>query len=63
MILEDKPMAEKDIRVRVKAPFRVVDDEGNPHTDGDELSVPEAVAQQWQRSGFVEQVTAATRKG
>jgi hypothetical protein len=33
-----------------------VDDEGNPHTDGDEMTVNEATAQQWQRSGFVKQV-------
>jgi hypothetical protein len=56
-------MAEKNVRVRVTAPFRVVDDEGNAHTGGDELTVSEAQAQQWQRSGFVEQVTATTRKG
>ena len=53
-------MPEKTVKVRVKAPHRVVDDEGNPHTDGDELTVTEAVAQQWSRSGFVEKVT---RKG
>jgi hypothetical protein len=43
-------------QVKVKAPHRVVDDEGNPHSDGDQLTVLEATAQQWQRSGFVEQV-------
>jgi hypothetical protein len=50
-------MAEKTIRVRVKAPFRVVDDDGNAHADCDELTVNEATAQVWQRSGFVERVT------
>jgi hypothetical protein len=46
-------MPEKTVRVEVKAPFRVIDDDGNPHTEGDVLTVNEDVAQQWIRSGFV----------
>lgn len=49
-------MAEKIVKVRVRAPFRVVH-EGNPHTDGDTLTVPVNVAQEWVRNGWVEQVT------
>lgn len=49
-------MAEKTVKVKVKAPYRVVH-EGDPYTDANELSLPEPVTQQWQRSGFVEQVT------
>ena len=51
-------MAETNIRVRVKAPYRVVSlNDGEPYSDGDELTVPESVADEWLRSRFVEQVT------
>jgi len=56
IILEDTSMPEKTVKVRVTAPFRVVH-EGNPHTDGDTLTVPDNVAQEWERSGWVERVT------
>jgi hypothetical protein len=55
MILEDRTVPEKTVKVRVKAPYRVVH-EGDPHSNGDELSVPEEVAQHWLGSGFVERV-------
>jgi hypothetical protein len=45
MILEDRTVTEKTVKVRVKAPYRVVH-EGDPHSNGDELSVNESVAQQ-----------------
>jgi len=49
---------DKTVKVRVKAPYRVVHpDYGEPFSDGDELTVPESTAAQWQRLGFVEQVT------
>lgn len=51
MILEDKTMPEKT--VKVKAPYRVVH-EGNPYSDGDEVAVPEETAQQWVRLGWIE---------
>jgi hypothetical protein len=52
----EEPIAEKTVRVKVNAPFRVVH-ECDPYSDGDEVSVPEATAQLWERSGFVERVT------
>ena len=57
MILEET-MAEKTIKVKVQAPFRVVH-EGNAFTDGDTLTVPENVAQEWERSRWVERVTSS----
>jgi hypothetical protein len=55
MILEEKTVPEKTVKLRVKAPFRIVH-EGNPHTDGDTFTVPENLAQEWERSGYVERV-------
>jgi hypothetical protein len=52
-------MADKTVRVKMKAPFRVVH-EGEPHSDGDQFEVPEDVAAQWERSGFVERVSASS---
>jgi hypothetical protein len=57
MILEDKTMADKTVKVRVKGPYRVVH-EGDPYSNSDELTVPEHVAEQWQRSGCIEKVTS-----
>jgi hypothetical protein len=56
MILEDKTVPEKTVKVRVNAPFRVVH-EGNPHTDGDTFTAPEELAHEWERSRWVERVT------
>jgi hypothetical protein len=57
MMTEDKAMPEKTVKVKVNAPFRVVHpDTGEAHTDGDQLSVGETVAQEWERSGWVERV-------
>jgi hypothetical protein len=55
MILEEATVAEKNIKVKVQAPFRVVH-EGNAFTDGDTVTVPENVAAEWERSGWVEKV-------
>lgn len=52
-------MPDKTVKVRVKAPFRVVH-EGNPYTDGDTFTVPENVAQEWEQSRWVERVTGKT---
>ena len=55
MILENN-MSEKQIKVRVSDRWRVVHD-GKAYTKGDTLTVPENVAQEWERSGWVERVT------
>ncbi len=52
-------MPEKTVKVRVKAPFRVVH-KGEPYSDGAEVTVPESVAAQWERSRWVERVTGKT---
>jgi hypothetical protein len=57
MILEEQSMPEKQVKVRVSDRWRVVHD-GNACIFGDELTVPENVAQQWERSRWVERVTA-----
>lgn len=49
-------MTEKTVKVRVSDRWRVVHD-GKPHTKGDTLSVPESVAQDWERNRWVERVT------
>jgi hypothetical protein len=54
-------MTEKTVKVKVLAPFRVVHD-ATAYTDGDEVTVPEHVAQEWQRSGYVERITATKEK-
>jgi hypothetical protein len=55
MIVEKKQMADKQIKVRVSDRWRVVHD-GKPHTYGDELSVPAALAEEWVRSRWVERL-------
>ncbi len=66
VILEEKQVPAKKIKVRVIDRWRVVHpDDGTAHVKGDELTVPEATAQEWERSGYVERVTgksAATAK-
>ena len=55
---EEQLMAEKQIKVRVIDRWRVVHpDDGTAHVKGDELTVPESIAQEWERSGYVERVT------
>jgi hypothetical protein len=55
MILDDRTVPEKTVKVRVREPFRVIHD-GDAHTAGHELSVSEETAQHWLRSGWVERV-------
>jgi hypothetical protein len=45
----------------VKAPWRVVH-EGEPYSDGAKVTVPEDVAAHWERSGWIERVTATKEK-
>jgi hypothetical protein len=49
-------MPEKQIKVRVSDRWRVVHD-GKPYVKGDVLTVPESVAQEWERSRWVERAT------
>ena len=53
---EKKPVSEKPIKVRVSDRWRVVHD-GKPYTKGDTLTVPEHLAEEWERSRWVERVT------
>ena len=53
-------MTEKTVKVRVSDRWRVVHDD-KPYIKGDELTVPENVAQEWEQSGWVERVTAAKK--
>ncbi|HWY01780.1 MAG TPA: hypothetical protein VNY55_18445 [Mycobacterium sp.] len=56
MILEEQLMPEKKVKVRVSDRWRVVHD-GESYVKGDEVTVPEDVAQEWESSGYVERVT------
>jgi hypothetical protein len=56
MITEDQLTPEKQIKVRVSDRWRVVHD-GKPYVKGDEVTVPESVAQEWERNAYVERVT------
>jgi hypothetical protein len=47
---------EKKVKVRVSDRWRVFHD-GESYVKGDTLTVPENVAQEWERSGYVERVT------
>jgi hypothetical protein len=58
VILEDTSKPEKSVKVRVLEPFRVIHpDTHEAHTDGAEVTVPQHVADEWLRSGFVEPVS------
>jgi hypothetical protein len=57
MITEDQLTPEKTVKVRVSDRWRFVHD-GESYVKGDELTVPESVAQEWERSRWVERVTA-----
>ena len=51
-------MTDKQVKVRVIDRWRVVHPvDGTAHIKGDTLTVPEATAQEWERSGWVERVT------
>lgn len=48
-------MPEKNVKVKVLSNYRVSHD-GKPHVGGQTATVPEHVAQEWERAGFVELV-------
>ncbi len=56
MILENN-VSETQIKVRVSDRWRVVHD-GKPYVKGDELTVPENVTEEWERSRWVERVSS-----
>jgi hypothetical protein len=55
MILEEQSMPEKQIKVRVSDRWRVVHDD-KAYVKGETLTVPESVAQEWERNRWVEVV-------
>jgi hypothetical protein len=58
VILQENIMSEKQVKVRVCDRWRVVHDD-KPYVNGETLTVPENVAQEWERSGWVEKVPPA----
>jgi hypothetical protein len=56
MIVKDNNMGEKTVKVKVIDRWRVIHDD-KAYRKGDTLTVPESVADEWQRSGWVERVT------
>jgi hypothetical protein len=56
MILENKIMTDKTVKVRVSDRWSVAH-EGKRYVKGDTLTVRENVAQGWERSKWVERVT------
>lgn len=57
-VTEEQVTPKKAVTVKVIDRWSVVDDDGKRHVEGDELSVPEHVADEWLRSGWVEKVSA-----
>jgi hypothetical protein len=53
MIITEDKMPEKTVKVRVSDRWRVVHD-GKAYVKGDTLTVPENVAEEWERSRWVE---------
>ena len=59
---ENKPMSMKPVKVTVREPFRVLHpDTHEAHTDG-EITVPEHLADEWVKAGWVEPVTTKPTK-
>jgi hypothetical protein len=57
LMITEESMPEKTVKVKVIDRWRVVNpDTGEAHTKGDTLSVPEATAEEWERSGWVERI-------
>jgi hypothetical protein len=56
VITEEDLVTTKTFKVKVQVPFRIVYEASAFH-EGDTLSVPEHVAAEWERSGWVERVT------
>lgn len=58
MITAEKTEPQKSVKVKVNSPFRVLHpDTHEAHTDGDEITVPQHVADEWLKSRWVELVT------
>ena len=57
VILEEQLMREKKVKVKVIDRWSVVHD-GKRHVKGDELTVPEDVADEWERNHWVERVSS-----
>jgi hypothetical protein len=58
LMITEESMPEKTVKVKVIDRWRVVHpDTGEAHTKGDQLTVPESTAEEWERSGWVERVT------
>jgi hypothetical protein len=55
-MLQPEP-AQKTAKVKVKAKYRVVH-KGRPYTGGEELVIPQDVADQWLKARFVENVAS-----
>ena len=49
-------MSDKQVKVRVSDRWRVVHDD-KAYVKGETVTVPESVAQEWERSGYVERIT------
>jgi hypothetical protein len=59
MIIEDTAKPEKAVKVRVSDRWRVVNPvDGTAHIKGDTLTVPEHVAEEWERNRWVERVSS-----
>jgi hypothetical protein len=56
MILDNEMTPAKTVKVKVAGRWSVVH-EDKRHVEGDELTVPEHIADEWFRSGWVEKVT------
>lgn len=54
MVKDDKP--QKQVKVKVSDKWSVAHD-GKRYVQGDTLTVPEDVADEWERSGWVERAT------
>lgn len=52
-------MSDKQVKLRVSNRWRVVHDD-KPYVKGETVTVPESVAVEWERSGYVERVSSKT---
>jgi hypothetical protein len=60
---ENEPMSMEPTKVKVQKPFRVVHpDTSAAHTEGDVITVPEHLAKEWIRFGWVDPVTTTKEK-
>jgi hypothetical protein len=57
MILQEDSVPEKKVKVKVIDRWSVVHDDQR-YVKGDEVTVPEDVAKEWERNGYVERVSS-----